>query len=179
MKNAHQNRCDTFVRLLAACEQRLDAFVLALVPNWSDAQDIIQETKLRLWEQFNTYDPQKDFGTWACVIARYQVLTFHKRFARSRVQFSPALIERLSEDFEETDAETPTRLTLLQQCMNKLDEWQRTMLLRCYATDHSYSQEVASQFGRKPGAIRQALLRIRRKLYECVESAQQTEAKKP
>ena len=94
-----------FVQLLAAHEHRLGSFVLALVPNWTDAEDIIQQTKLRLWEQFETYDPEKDFGIWACVIARYEVLAFRTRSARSRVQFSQELIDRMSGELTQTVAE--------------------------------------------------------------------------
>lgn len=177
-KDAIKDRCDIFVQLLAAHERRLGSFVLALVPNWSDAEDIIQETKLRLWEQFETYDSKKDFGTWACAIARYQVLTFRTRSARSRVLFSQELVDRLSQEFTQTDAEPDVRLVFLEECVKKLSQWQRNLLLRCCAADYS-SQKVATQLGRKAEAIRQALLRIRRKLYRCIEEAQQKEAEQP
>jgi len=42
--------------LLAKNERRLSQYVLALVPNWADADDLIQQTKVRLWEQFGQYD---------------------------------------------------------------------------------------------------------------------------
>ena len=56
-------------RLLAQYEPRLRGFILTLCPNWADAEDIAQEVKLRLWEQFDEYDPARDFGAWACTIA--------------------------------------------------------------------------------------------------------------
>ena len=51
-----------FLRLLGEHERRLRGFILALVPHWADADDIAQEVRLRLWEQFDDYDPAKDFG---------------------------------------------------------------------------------------------------------------------
>ena len=167
-----------FVQLLAAHEHRLGSFVLALVPNWTDAEDIIQQTKLRLWEQFETYDPQKDFGIWACVIARYEVLAFRTRSARSRVQFSQELIDRMSGELTATAAEADARLTFVEECLKKLTQWQRDLLWRCCVTGYS-SQTVASQLGRKAEAIRQAVFRIRRKLYRCIEDAQKKEAEQP
>jgi RNA polymerase sigma-70 factor (ECF subfamily) len=176
--DASKNRITEFVRLLAAHEHRLGSFVLALVPNWNDAEDIIQQTKLRLWEQFETYDPDKDFGTWACVIARYEILAFRTRFARSRVQFSQELVDRMSGELVQTASESDTRLAFLEECLKKLTQWQQD-LLRHYCIVGYSSQRVASELGRKAEAIRQALLRTRRKLYRCIEDAQQKEAKQP
>ena len=164
-----------FVQLLAAHEHRLGSFVLALVPNWADAEDIIQQTKLRLWEQFETYDPAKDFGVWACVIARYEVLAFRTRSARSRVQFSQELVNRMSEELTQTAAEADGRWVFVEECLKKLTQWQRDLLWRSCVAGYS-SQRVASQLGRKAEAIRQAVLRIRRKLYRCIEDAQNEEA---
>ncbi len=166
-----------FVQLLAAHERRLGSFVLALVPNWNDAEDIIQTTKLRLWEQFETYDPDKDFGAWACVIARYEVLAFRTRLARSRVQFSQELVDSMSEELTQTAAEADARLVFVEACLKKLTQWQRDLLWHCCIAGYS-SQKVASLFGRKSEAIRQAMLRVRRKLYHCIEDARQKEAEK-
>ena len=51
-----------FIGLLAREERRLTAYVAALVPNWADVDDLLQATKLKLWEQFGDYDPRGDFG---------------------------------------------------------------------------------------------------------------------
>lgn len=60
-----------FLRLLSQHERRVKSFILALVPNWADADDLYQETTVRLWEQFADYDPDQEFGAWACTIAYY------------------------------------------------------------------------------------------------------------
>lgn len=177
-KDPIKDRCDMFVQLMAAHEHRLGCFVLALVPNWSDAEDIVQETKVRLWEQFDTYDIEKDFGTWACVIARYQVLAYRTRSSRSRILFSQEVVNRLSDELSHDDAEPDSRAAFLEQCVKKLTQWQRDLLMQSCAADYS-SQKVAAQLGRKADAIRQSLLRIRRKLYRCVEYIQRREADRP
>jgi RNA polymerase sigma-70 factor (ECF subfamily) len=172
--NSLQDRGAKFVELLAVNEHCLGSFVLALVPNWSDAEDIIQQTKLRLWEQFASYDPNKSFGIWACTIARYEVLAFRTRSARSRVQFSQDLVDLMSDELAQTVTIPDARLVFVEECLKKLTLWQRDLLWRCCVSGYS-SQKVACHFGRKADAIRQALLRIRRKLYRCIEDAQRTE----
>jgi RNA polymerase sigma-70 factor, ECF subfamily len=173
--NNPDGRTTEFLRLLAMHERRLTAYVVSLVPNWTDAEDIVQQTRLRLWEQFKDYDREKDFGLWACVIARYQVLAFRTRNARSRIHFSQEFIDRVSAEFVKTAADSDARLTFLEECFKKLTEWQRDLLWRCCVAEDS-ARMVASQLGRKADSVRKALLRTRRKLYRCIEKAQAREA---
>ena len=170
----NKNRCNSFIKLLAANENRLNRFVLTLVPSWNDAEDIVQETKLRLWEQYDSYDTDKDFGSWACTIAYFQILTHRNRSSRSRIIFSQNLVDHLSRDLAGAAAKTDSRFDYLEQCIKKLSRWQRDLLLRSCDEDYT-SQKVASQLGRTAEAIRQSLLRIRRKLYRCIEDVRQKE----
>lgn len=159
-----------FVQLLAACERRLDNYVLALVPNWSDAEDIVQQVKLRLWEQFDDYDRAKDFGAWACTIAYYEVLTFRTRSNRSCVRLSPLAIERVSKEAAAAAVESDSRMRLLRTCIDKLTQWQRELLFRCCMYGES-TKSVAAELNRKADSVRKAVLRIRQDLYRCVEGA--------
>ncbi len=77
----------------------------------------------------------------------------------------------------QTDAESDARLAYLEECVKKLTQWQRELLSLCCTAGYS-SEEVARRLGRKADAIRQALVRIRRKLYRCIEEARQ-EAEQP
>ena len=77
---------------------RLKSYILTLVPNLADAEQIAQETSLRLWEQFDRYDPSLgDFSAWARTIAHFQVMTYRKKLSRERIVFSSALIDALAE----------------------------------------------------------------------------------
>ena len=60
---------EQFVELLGRNERQLSAYVLTLVADWNDAHDVLQEVRLRLWQQFADYDPAGDFGAWARSIA--------------------------------------------------------------------------------------------------------------
>jgi len=157
-----------FVRLLATHERRLNYYVLALVPHWADAEDVIQQTKLRLWEQFPSYDPTKDFGAWACTIAHYEILSLRTRAGRARVEFSQQFIERVAEAIPRAIEERDGRLNKLRACLQKLTDWQRDLLQRCCVADDSVTQ-VARELNRKVDSTRKALLRIRHRLYRCME----------
>src|SRR5665648_601860 len=89
----HEARTQEFVRLLGVHEQELSGYVISLVPNWADADEVIQETKLRLWTQFDQYDPTKDFGGWARAIAYFMVLAHRKRSQRASARFSQQFVD--------------------------------------------------------------------------------------
>ena len=46
--------------------RRLNGYVLSLVHNWIDADDIVQDVAVRLWQRFDDFMPDADFGAWAC-----------------------------------------------------------------------------------------------------------------
>ncbi len=81
-------RTAEFVQLLKQHDRRVSAYVYSLVLDWNDAEDIVQETSVRLWEQFDEYRVDEDFGAWACTIARYMVMAYRKRVQRDRLHFS-------------------------------------------------------------------------------------------
>src|SRR5205807_7021283 len=58
-----------FLSLFLRSEREVYRYVAALVPNVADAEDIVQETALSLWEKFDAYDPSHPFTPWACRFA--------------------------------------------------------------------------------------------------------------
>lgn len=65
----HDDRATEFLRLLNEHERALNAYILTLNPHWADAEDIAQEMRLRLWKQFDKYEPGTDFCAWGRSIA--------------------------------------------------------------------------------------------------------------
>src|SRR5438067_5082172 len=86
-----------FLRLFLQNERRLYAYVLTLLPNRADADDVLQEASLVMWDKFDDGQPPNDFTAWGCRIAYFKVLDFYKKRQRSRVLFSQAMLERVAE----------------------------------------------------------------------------------
>src|SRR3954468_20850609 len=86
-------REERFLKLFLAHERRIFGFLLALVPDWSDAEDLLQETSVVMWRKLYNFEPGTDFAAWALSIARYQVLDHRKRRKRDRVLFSDRTVE--------------------------------------------------------------------------------------
>jgi DNA-directed RNA polymerase specialized sigma24 family protein len=60
---------DIFMRLLLANEREIMRYVCALVPSPNDAEEIVQQTAILLWEKFDQYDQSRPFTPWACRFA--------------------------------------------------------------------------------------------------------------
>src|SRR5215471_5965821 len=72
----------------------LRAFILSLEPNFTDAEDLLQEVFLVITRKANDFQEGTNFFAWACTIARYKLLESIRRRARSQV-LSEEVIETL------------------------------------------------------------------------------------
>ena len=86
-----------FLRLFLQNKRRVHAYILTLLPNRADAEDVLQEASLVMWDKFDDRHPPDDFAAWGCRIAYFKVLDFCKKNQRSRVCFSQAMLERVAE----------------------------------------------------------------------------------
>jgi len=171
---ANDRKTVDFLRLLSQHERRVKAYILALVPNWADADDLYQETTVRLWEQFANYDPEKDFGAWACTIAYYMVLAYRKKSSREQERFSQTFVDTVAEEVAARGNEADLRYHALQHCLQKLTERHRNLVRRCYSGTDTL-KAIARQTGRSVAALYKALSRIRHSLHKCVEKNLQEE----
>jgi RNA polymerase sigma-70 factor (ECF subfamily) len=167
-------RTREFVELLGAHDAQLHAFILSLMPNWADAHEIAQDVRLRLWEQFDQYDRQGDFGAWARTIAYYKVLAFRKS-SRRRPQLFDNLVELIADDAAREAAQGEERHRALMHCMQSLDVRQRELLVRYYAGTQTF-KEIAAELHSSFDALRQRVLRTRRALAKCVERQLRSES---
>jgi DNA-directed RNA polymerase specialized sigma24 family protein len=75
---------EQFMRVFLQSERELLRYVMAPVPNVSDAWDVVQETALALWREIGTYDPAKPFIPWACRFALNEARVFLRKAFRQR-----------------------------------------------------------------------------------------------
>jgi RNA polymerase sigma-70 factor, ECF subfamily len=164
-----------FVRLLAEHERQLAGYVHTLVPLWQDAEDVLQNTKLRLWEQFGSFQLGTDFPAWAFTIAGYMVRTHRKHCQRQRVCFSDQVLERISRHIPAVSSSRHNdRLLALVECVRTLSDASRT-LLNLFCTGHRKIKDIARELGQTQSATYSTLFRIRRSLLECVQKRLQEE----
>lgn len=167
--NEPNPRTVELLRLLGSHERSLFAYVYALLPDWQDAEEVMQRVRIRIWQEFDRYDPAKPFGSWARAIAYYMVLTYRKEKSRQREVFSEVILERVSTAYELKMADaSQQRRAALMRCLDRLGERKRKIVENYYLSS-GRSSELADSLSMTPNALRQLLFRIRKVLFQCIE----------
>ena len=99
-----------FLSLFLRSEREIFRYVAALVPNVADAEDIVQQTALVLWEKFDAYDPGLPFTPWACRFALNKTRQWLERRQRWQALLEGGLAEELAQRREELRPELDSRL---------------------------------------------------------------------
>jgi RNA polymerase sigma-70 factor len=173
---------ERFVQLFAQVHDGLFAYIFSLLPHWSDAEDVFQQTSLVLWRKFGDFQPVAEKGTdflaWACRVAFYEVRNFRRVASRDRLQFGDALLAQLAEDRKVEPQRVNQRREFLMDCVAQLPDEQRVLLRRAYEGETTIRQ-LAAELGRSPQTLYNRLNLIRRALLECVEAAVERRKTKP
>ena len=159
-----------FLSLFLRSEREIFRYVAALVPNVIDAEDIVQQTALALWERFEAYDPNQPFTPWACRFALNKTKQWMERRQRWQALLEGGLAEELAQRRETLRPEIETRLKHLEGCLNKLPEDQRAIVEGYYYRRDEIDQ-LATTSGRTVAATYKTLQRIRQALQACIENA--------
>lgn len=154
--------------LLNGCERGLYAYILGLVGNFADADDLDQIVKLQLWREFGKYEPGTDFGAWARTLARYQVMAHFSSKKRSRAQYASEVIKLLADDLAVEAEQFDRRAYALEECLKSVSDSNRDLLRRVY-TDGAAVNQVARDSGRPVDQLYKILSRTRRFLHDCIQ----------
>lgn len=163
-----------FLSLFLRSEREIFRYVAALVPNLSDADDIVQQTALALWEKFEAYDPTQPFTPWACRFALNKTRQWMERRQRWQALLDNGLAEELAQRREEMLPELEIQLEHLEECLDKLPDEQRSMVEGYYYRRDGIEQ-LAERTGRTVAASYKMLQRIRQALQICIEAATRPE----
>lgn len=148
----------------------VSAFVHGMVRQRADVDDLVQqvaETCARKFPEFDREGDDRSFRSWALTIARFEVLRYYKREARS-IGFRPEMMEVIAAEFERQSEEPDARLDALRQCLERVSDRNRQLLEMRYFRDLSADQ-IADRLALKAGAVRVALCRARQTLADCIQ----------
>ncbi|HEV8490924.1 MAG TPA: sigma-70 family RNA polymerase sigma factor [Candidatus Angelobacter sp.] len=158
-----------FLSLFLRSEREIFRYVVALVPNTTDAQDIVQQTAMALWEKFDAYDTALPFTPWACRFALNKTRQWIERRQRWQALLEKGLAEELAHRREELQPEIEQRLNRLEACVRMLPQAQRA-LLEGYYYERASVEQLSERSGRTAAATYKMLQRIRHNLQLSMES---------
>ncbi len=145
-------------------------YIAALMPHRDDAEEVFQDTCLKILEKWEEWDSARPMVPWACGIAQNMARKFYDRTRRRGYPLSEVLIAAVSETQYRLSAEIDRRLQELPECLRKLTDQQRSLLEQCYGQQGSI-KAVAEANHLDPATLYKRLERIRRTLFECIELA--------
>lgn len=164
-----------FVQLLTSHQSRLYAYVLSLVGNRTQAEDVMQETNAVLWRKAHDFELGSNFGAWMLKVAYFQVMAHRQKLTRDRLVFDDDFLQEIAEDAEQLCERQEEKQRLLSDCIEKLNERYQELIRRRY-TEGATVKSIAAQSGQSENSIKQALFRARAALIECVKRERREKA---
>ncbi len=158
-----------FAKLIARHEREVQAYIFANVLNWDHADEIWQETSVRLWLEFSKYESGSNFAAWATRVAHFEILTWRKKGSRNKLVFDQSFVDAIeSEQKFFASWTTQARLKALDQCLERLTDDKKEILSRFYRPKSS-AMAIAEAMNCSVESIYKSLQRIRKSLRNCIE----------
>ena len=160
-----------FERLYAATRAKLYGVVLRILRRSDLADEVIQETYLKIWHNAGSFDPKLATPiTWMVAIARNRALDLIRKKTETSIEDEPAAMETAGEEPNPlARREMTEELKRLLACLGRLDEDRRRMVLLAYYSGWSRDQ-LAVKFDAPANTIKTWLRRSLMEIRECLGS---------
>lgn len=170
-------RSEKYVELIVAHQSRVYSYILSLVPNFSNADDIMQRTWKTVWEKFDGYEPDTDFLSWAIKIANFKVLE-HWRSEKKHagIRFNERVIQEIERDARKYAEDANKYLPHLNDCIKKLNKTDLKIIQMKYYQNFKV-KDISQRFGKSIFTIYKNLVRIYEVLQVCVRRSMLLEEK--
>ena len=164
-----ERRKQIFTRLLKENQARIHVYIRVFIPHWADADDILQETALVMWQKFDTYITGSDFAAWGIGIARNFVMKLNKRRFDKRIKFSSDIVGLLEEiAVMDADEREDDRAQAIQQGLARLSKTDAELIALKYKKGYTVV-EIAQKTGRPLQGLYKAMTRIHKTLMRHVQ----------
>lgn len=163
----NESRNAEFTELLTPNYYKIHGFILSLVPNKADAEDVLQAALTYMLEHFGDFRKGSNFLSWAFTISKYHVLTYRKKQQRSKIHFSEKAIELIESENQRLLKELDIRHDALAECMKKLSHDDETFVKKRFERSLSV-KDLADEMGATVNVVYKNLSRIKRFLLSCI-----------
>lgn len=164
----HDHR-DKFARLFAQNDRWLFGYLVVLLGNAADAEEVFQDVCVVLWREYEVFDLKSDFRKWVSVIAKHRVIQFRALKGRRAMQLSDRAIHLLAEEAVDRSVLLEERSVALHQCLEDLSESDRHLVAACYSELNRSFKRAAENLGMSVNTVYKALQRVRKTLRACVD----------
>ena len=160
-----------FERLYAATRAKLYGVVLRILRRADLADEVVQETYVKIWTSAGQFDPALSAPiTWMVAIARNRAIDVLRKKNEPSIEEEGGASEVAAETPHPLDRREMTEeLKRLLACMGRLSEEQRRMVLLAYYSGWSREQ-LAEKFAAPINTIKTWLRRALLEIRECLGS---------
>jgi len=163
-----------FGELVVRFSPAVRATCLMSTPDPDAADDLAQQVFLTAWNRLPTLLDAEQFWPWLKSITRHHLLNEWRRLSREKNfkrHYTVNWLAAHALDLPDQDAApdlTASRLECLRGCIGDLPEDLREIVRLTYE-EKCTSEEIGKRVKRSSDAVRQALVRIRERLKQCIE----------
>jgi RNA polymerase sigma factor (sigma-70 family) len=160
---ARRGSSQAFERLVGRHQQAVRGFLRRTCGDWSDADDLAQDTFVAAWSALGRYKGEASVRSWLCAIA------YRKALSHLRARGRGAARDRAYADSDDAVAQAPgaeDRMDLAD-ALASLPVEQRAAVSLCLAADFSHA-EAAHALDLPLGTLKSHVTRGRSKLLEAL-----------
>ena len=162
---------EAFAALYRATSAKLYGVVLRILRRRDLADEVIQETYVRIWNNAAVFDPARASPiTWMVTIARNRALDEVRRATPLAIDTTPEAFDVADDSMLASErVELASDLARLKACLDGL-ELERRDIVRLAYLDGLSRDELGARFGHPPGTIKTWLHRSLKQLKACLTS---------
>jgi RNA polymerase sigma-70 factor (ECF subfamily) len=162
-----------FQRLIDREAPRLVRFASGMLGSLDEAEDAVQDTLIRLWENAASWTPEARIGTWLHRVCYNRAID---ALRRRRAVVNDSVLDDLPDETDPPDAAMVRAETILsvRDAIERLPARQRTAVLLFHFQDFS-QRDAAGVMGISEDAFESMLARARRQLKRLLGSDGESE----
>jgi len=156
----------------AQSQPTIAAFIHSLVPNFQDADDILQSVAVITVEKFEQFDRNRSFSAWANGISKKLILKYYSDKGKKRAILGIDSIEKIAQVYEQESRSIHDHKDALEKALKKClmqlkGKWKKIMDM--HYMDEFSPTRIAQQLSMTRNNVFVSLHRIRLSLKDCVK----------
>ncbi len=156
-------------RKWAAAQPLVDSYISLLIPDYHDAQDVLQEVAAAVLSHEPSRSVPQSFNAWVIGIARNKAMDSHRRQSADKLVFDSEALQALAEAHVQAQHEQGPLHDAMDHCLKRLANKARNLVEMRYQ-ENLKPNDIARRMGSNIRAINVALHRVRAALRDCIEA---------
>jgi RNA polymerase sigma-70 factor (ECF subfamily) len=151
-------------KLLNLYKGRIFSYILRLIKNYDDAEELTFETFIKFFKSVNSYDPSRSLSSWLFTIAHNLVIDFLRK-NKIEYEYIDEMQSTQIDFFDKIEKEK--KLKAIERALEELAPLDKEIVILFHKEELSY-QEISDILKIPVTTIKTRLHRARRKLREIV-----------